>query len=171
MRTYSIPFVMVMSLTSATLLSTACDSETSRSPVQPTRISSLGSSSRPSVAIRPTISTGRAVDGALCPSRHPFFVPLELLVENTSGSTVFLNRVGFHFIDAFGTAGQQNVTTQDTLLRRFGHVGLPPESSRVFPFSVEFGCGTLPHGKIHVDIETIDASRARTERSLTVFVR
>jgi|SRR5687767_3347304 hypothetical protein len=171
MRTYSIPFVLVLSLTSATFLSTACDSETSRTPLQPTGISSLVSTSEFAAAIRPTRLERRSVAGALCPLRHPFFVPLELFVENTSASTVFLNRVGFQFIDSFGVVGPQIVTGQDTLLRRFGHVGLPPDSSRVFPFSVEFGCGTLPHGKINVAIETLDARRTPRERTFTVFVR
>src|SRR5687767_3864693 len=172
MRTYSIPFVCVISLTVAALLSTACDSETSRrGPLQPTGISSLVSPSEFAVGIRPTRLDRRSIAGAFCPFRHPFFVPLELFVENTSLSTVFLNRVGFQFIDSFGTVGPQIVNGQDTLMRRFGHVGLPPDSSRVFPFSVEFGCGTLPHGKINVAIETLDARRTPRERTFTVFVR
>ena len=171
MRTYSIPFVMVMALTSAALLSTACDSDTSKGPLQPTAISSGISSPEFAVSIGPTPLIRRSVFGSRCPLRQPFFVPIELLVESTTRSTVFLNRVGFQFIDSFGAAGPQSVFNQLALERQFGHVGLPAQTSRVFPFSVEFGCGTLPHGKINVLISTIDARRVLTERSLTVFVR
>jgi hypothetical protein len=171
MRNYSIPFVMAMALTSAALVSTACDSETRRGPIQPTGISGGMSTSAFDAAIRPTPLVRRSIDGGLCPFRQPFFVPLELLVENTSRSSVFLNHVGFQFIDSSGAAGPQIATNQPALERQFGHVGLPTQSSRVFPFSVEFGCGTLPHGKINVFIQTIDARHVRTDKSLTVFVR
>ena len=166
MHNYSMPFVIVMALTSAVLLSTACDNETSRGPLKPT-----GISSEFAVAIGPTPLVRHSVPGSLCPFRPPFFVPLELFVESTSGSTVFLNRVDFQFIDSFGAAGPQISTGQPALQRRFGHVGLPPQSSRVFPFSVEFGCGTLPTGTIKVVVETTDGKRGPKEKSLKVSVR
>jgi hypothetical protein len=79
--------------------------------------------------------------------------------------------VEFQFVDSSGVAGPQMTTHQPTLERRFGHVGLPSHSSRVFPFSMEFGCGTLPTGTIHIRIHTIDSKRSLNDRSLTVFVR
>jgi hypothetical protein len=170
MRTYSIPFVIVLALTSA-FLSTACDSESTTAPLQPTAISSGLSTAEFAVAIRPTRLVRRSAGGALCPLQQPFFVPLELVVENTSLSSAFLNRVGFQFIDSVGAAGSQIMFDRPALDRRLGDVGLPPQSSRVFPFSVEFGCGTLPHGKIDVLISTIDGRRVLTDRSLTAFVR
>ena len=162
----SIPFVIVMAL-----LFAACDSESRRGPLEPTAISSGISPSEFAVAIRPTSLVRRSVAGSRCPFRQPFSVPIELLIENTSRSSAFLNRVDFQFIDSFGAAGPQIAANRSTLDRRFGDIGLPPQTSRVFPFSVEFGCGTLPHGRINVRISTIDARRVLRDRSLTVFVR
>jgi len=172
MRNFSIPFVIVVALTSAALLSTACDSdnEDRRGPLQPTGISSFASSPDLAVTVRPTSLVRRPVVGAQCPFRHPFSVPLEVLIESTSESSVFLNRVEFRFVDSSGVAGPQVATGQPALERQFGHVGLPTQSSRVFPFSFEFGCGTLPHGRIHVDIETIDPGHRSEKRSFTVPV-
>ena len=169
MRTYSIPFVIAMALTSA-LLSTACDDD-GKGPTQPTFVSGVVSNPEFGVAIRPTPLVRRTVAGSSCPLRHPFFSPLELVIDNPSRSTVFLDSVRFQFIDSSSTAGPQTTMHQSTLIRRFGHVGLPAQSSRIFPFSIEFGCGTLPTGRINIFVQTIDGRRARNERSLTVFVR
>ena len=170
MRTYSIPFVIAMALTSA-LLSTACDDDNNKGPTQPTTVSGVVSNAEFGVAIRPTPLVRRTVAGSACPLRHPFFSPLEPVIDNPSRSTVFLDSVRFKFIDSSSTAGPQTTMHQSTLIRRFGHVGLPAQSSRVFPFSFEFGCGTLPTGRINIFVQTIDGRRARNERSLTVFVR
>ena len=170
MRTYSIPFVIVLALPSA-FLSTACDSKSSTTPLQPTAVSSGISTADVAVAVRPTGLFRRPVPGALCPFQQPFAVPLELVVDNTSLSSASLNRVGFQFIDSVGAAGPQMMFDRPALDRRLGDVGLPPQSSRAFPFSFEFGCGTLPHGKIDVLISTIDERQVLRDRSSTVFVR
>lgn len=170
MRIYSIPVVLVTTMISASLFATACDNETNNIPLRPTGISTA---TAPAflVAVQPTTLIRRSIVGAVCPFRQPFLVPLELLVEGTSRSTVFLNRVGFQFIDSFGAAGPQTVTHQPTLLRRFGTVGLATPGSRVFPFSVEFGCGTLPTGTINVSLQLIDERGAITDRTLKAVVR
>jgi hypothetical protein len=170
MRIYSIPVVLVTTMISASLFATGCDNENNNTPLQPTGISTVASPAF-LVAVRPTTLVRRSIAGAVCPFQQPFLVPLELLVEGTSRSTVFLNRVGFQFIDSFGAAGPQKVTHQPTLLRRFGTVGLPTPGPRVFPFSVEFGCGTLPTGTINVSLQLIDERGAITERALKVAVR
>jgi hypothetical protein len=170
MRIYSIPVVVVTTMISASLFAAGCDNETNNTPLQPTRIST-GASPGFLVAVQPTTPVRRSITGAVCPFQQPFLVPLELLVEGTSGTTVFLNRVGFQFIDSFGAAGPQTVTHQPTLIRRFGTVGLGTPVTRVFPFSVEFGCGTLSTGTINVSLQLIDERRAISERTLNVVVR
>ena len=170
MRIYSIPVVLVTTMISASLFATGCDTENSNTPLQPTGISGLGSSAF-LVAVRPTTLVRRSIAGAVCPFQQPFLVPFELLVEGTPQSTVFLNRVGFQFIDSFGAAGPQTVTHQPALMRRFGTVGLSAPGPRVFPFSVEFGCGTLPTGTINVSLQLIDERRVITDRTLKVLVR
>src|SRR5688500_2070252 len=119
MRIYSIPVVLVTTMISASLFATGCDNETRKSPLRPTRMSTVASPEF-LVAVRPTTSRRRSIVGAACPFRQPFHVPFELLVEGTSGSTVFLNLVEFQFIDSFGAAGPQTVIHQPTLIRRFG---------------------------------------------------
>lgn len=169
MRIYSIPVVLVTTMISASLFATGCDTENSNTPLRPTGISTVASSEF-LVAVRPTTLVRRSIAGVVCPFQQPFLVPLELLVEGTSRSTVFLNRVGFQFVDSFGAAGPQTVTHQPTLIRRFGTVGLPAPGARVFPFSVEFGCGTLPTGTINVSLQLIDGRHVITERTLKVVV-
>jgi hypothetical protein len=170
MRISSIPVVLVTTMITASLFATGCDNDNNNTPLQPTRIST-GAAPAFVVGVRPTTLVPRSIAGAVCPFQQPFLVPLELLVEGTSGTTVFLNRVGFQFIDSFGAAGPQTVTHQPTLLRRFGTVGLAAPGPRVFPFSVEFGCSTLPTGTINVSVQMIDEKRAITERTLKVVVR
>lgn len=171
MRNDSISFLVVMALAGAALWSTGCEGDINRGPLRPSRLVGLGSTTSDLVVgIRTTPVVRRSVEGAQCPFRQPFSVPLDLVFENAS-PTMFLNQVGFQFIDERGTAGPQIVTTQPTLERQFGHVGLPVDNSRVFPFSFEFGCGTLPNGKIHVSVQMIDGRRTLTDRSLTVPVR
>ena len=145
MRIYSIRVLAVTTMISASLFATGCDNDSNPTPLRPSGISTVAPPAF-LVAVRPTTSVRRPIVGAVCPFRHPFHVPFELLVEGTSQSTVFLNRVGFQFIDSFGTAGPQTVMHQPTLLRQFGTVGLTAPRPRIFPFSVEFGCGTLPTG-------------------------
>jgi len=170
MRIYSIPVVLVTTMISASLFATGCDNETNNTPLRPTRISTAEFPAFV-VAVRPTTLIRRSIVGAACPSRQPFHVPFELLVEGTSGSAVSLNRVGFEFIDSFGSTGPQSVTHQPTLIRRFGTVSLGGPGRRVFPFSVEFGCGTLPTGTINVSAQLIDERGAITDRTLKVLVR
>ena len=172
MRTYSIPFVAVIVLTIAAMSSAACDNETNGGPLRPGMVSVSGvvPAFDFALSIRPTSLVRRVRAGSLCPLGQPFFAPLELRVENTSRSTVFLNQVGFQFIDSFGVAGPQLTTNQPSLERRFGHVGLPAQSSRVFPFSVEFGCGTQSSGRVNIFVQTIDGTRRLTDRALTAFV-
>ena len=168
MRNYSFPVVLVTTMISASLFAAGCDNETNNTPLRPTAISTVAPPAF-LVSVRP--SGRRSIVGAVCPFRQPFLVPLELLVEGTSRSIVFLNRVGFQFIDSFGAVGPQTVMHQPTLLRQFGTVGLTTPRPRIFPFSVEFGCGTLPTGTIHVSIHLSDESGEITERTLKVVVR
>jgi hypothetical protein len=160
----------VTTMIGASVFATGCDNKPNNTPLRPTAISTVASPAF-LVGVRPTTLIRRSIVGAVCPFRQPFLVPLELLVEGTSRSTVFLNRVGFQFIDSFGAAGPQTVTHQPTLLRRFGTVGLATAGPRVFPFSVEFGCGTLPTGSINVSVQLIDERGAITDRTLKVVVR
>jgi len=169
MRIYSIPVLLVTTMISASLFATGCDNEPDNTPLGPSGISTAGPPVL--VAVRPTTLLRRPIVGAVCPFRHPFVVPFELLVEGTSQSTVFLNRVAFQFIDSFGAAGPQTVMHQPTLLRQFGTVGLTTPRPSIGPFSVEFGCGTLPTGTINVSIHFSDEKGEITERTLKVFVR
>src|SRR5688572_8723265 len=137
MRIYSIPVLLVTTMISASLFATGCDNEPDNTPLGPSGISTAGPPVL--VAVRPTTSL-----------RRPFVVPFELLVEGTSQSTVFLNRVAFQFVDSSGAAGPQTVMHQPTLLRQFGTVGLTTPRPTIGPFSMEFGCGTLPTGTINV---------------------
>jgi hypothetical protein len=170
MRIHSIPVLLVTTMVSASLFATGCDNETNNTPLRPSGISTVASPAF-LVGVRPTTSVRRSIAGAVCPFRHPFAVPFEVLVEGTSQSTVFLNRVAFQFIDSFGAAGPQTVMHQPTLLRQFGTVGLTTSRPSIFPFSVEFGCSTLPTGTINVSIHFTDEKGESTERTLKVFVR
>ena len=169
MRIYSIPVLLVTTIVSASLFATGCDNETNNTPLQPSGISSVAPPAF-LVAVRPTTLVRRPIVGAVCPFRHPFVVPFDLLVEGTPQSTVFLHRVAFQFIDSSGAAGPQTVMHQPTLLRQFGTVGLTTPRPTIGPFSVEFGCGTLPTGTINVAIHFIGVKGDITERTLNLFI-
>jgi hypothetical protein len=171
MRNQGISLMLAMTVVAA-LSGVACDDDNGdhdKMPLQPTRISSAFVPVFP-IDVRPTRLARRSIPGAVCPSRQPFLVPVELLIANTSGSQVALDRVGFQFFDTMGAAGPQSVTLQPNLARQFGTVGLPPQTSRMFPFSVEFGCGTGATGTLSVLIGTINTDGVRHERKVDLAI-
>lgn len=158
----------VMTIMAASLFAAACNDSNSR-PVAPTTITSLGPTF--SLAIQPARLFRRPIVGAVCPFQQPFLIPFDLLVATTSGRPLFLNQVRMQFIDSFGVAGPRITLPQPDLTSRFGTIQLPPQGSRAFPFSFEFGCTTRPVGTLSIFVETIDARQRFNTGAVTVAIR
>jgi len=158
----------VITIVAASLFAAACN-ESNLRPVSPTTITSAGSTF--SLAIQPARLFRRSIVGAVCPFQQPFLIPFDLLLATTSGSPLFLHQVRMQFIDSFGVAGPRITLPQPDLMSRFGTIQLPPQGSRAFPFSFEFGCATRPVGTLSIFVETIGARQTFNTSAVTVAVR
>jgi hypothetical protein len=162
--------LLLMSTMCASIGAGACGEYNGRPPVAPSRFGS-GTNSTFTFAVEPTQLFRRPVVGTACQSRQAFLVPFHLRLRSESPSALFLNQVRFQFIDSAGFAAPGISMGQPDLLSHFGSVGIPPLGSREFPFSFPLGCATRPVGNLSIFVETIDAARASSGRTLTLVVR
>ena len=170
---HCVSVLLLMSMISASLGAGACGKYNGRPPIAPSGIGGIlaGANSTFSLAVEPTQLLRRPAVGTVCPSRQAFLVPFQLRLRSESPSALFLNQVRFQFIDSAGFAAPGIAMRQPDLLSHFGSVGIPPLGSRDFPFSFPLGCGTRPVGNLSIFVETIDAARAFSDRTLTLAVR
>jgi hypothetical protein len=159
-------FVAVVSLA----LSSAACSDDRTVPLAPAPFGGLPTPSVLAIAVQPIPLVPQTIIGGLCPFTHPFVVPFDLHVRS-GASALFLNQVRINFVDSFGTSGPQLTIPQPDLNVRFRTTSIAAQTSREFPFSFEFGCGTARRGTLSVFVQTNDEAGRMNDGSLTVVVR
>ena len=170
MRNRRITVLLVMSTMSASIGAAACGEYKGLTPVAPSGVVTRTNSTF-TLAVERAQLLRRPALGSACLSRQEFLLPFNLRLRSESSSALFLNQVRFEFIDSAGLAAPRIGLGQPDLLSHFGTVGIPPLGLREFPFSVPLGCGAQPVGNLSIFVETIDAARAFTGRTMTFVVR
>lgn len=109
----------------------------------------------PAISATPPFVGTQLVRNSVCPSLPPFTAGINLLVEARSAN-VSITQITMQFVDTFGVQVPQVTLPAPVLATQFGSALVAARSSRAFPLSFGFGCGTTRTGTIIVVVDTND---------------
>jgi hypothetical protein len=116
--------------------------------------------------VQPALIRAQRVGEAFCPGRPPFHAPFNVVMHGDGRPDVFLSGVQMQFVDTAGIRSETMMLSRPELVTRFGSTTFPAFGTRAFPFSFQFGCGSLlPTGTLTVIVLAGD-SRGREQRTV-----
>lgn len=161
--------IQIVALT-LSLLSAACDSnvkgEFRNQLIGPSRGLAIVSFAPPTLALSP-------VGGFACPGIAPFVTSFDLIVDGRAAGDLFLDAVGFRFIDG-SSAGRTPLfswLTATELNARFGQTLIVGGTTRAFAFAPQFGCDRFRPQTVFADVTLRDRSGAQQQMSVSSPIR
>jgi hypothetical protein len=122
----------------------------------------VGTSPFVGTQVLPTTIGFATVPFVNCPFVAPFTSNFSLVVDQRSGSDLFLDHAFFRFVDGLGLPSPLDLTRPD-LVGMFGSTLVPSGVVRTFRFQPQFGCGfvSVPTS-VFINMTFVD--RAGTKR-------
>jgi hypothetical protein len=108
-----------------------------------------------------------------CPGVAPFVTSFNLIVDGRATGDLFLDAVGFRFIDgsSIGRTPLFSWFTAPELNSRFGQTLIVGGTTRAFAFAPQFGCDPFRPQTVFADVTLRDRNGAQQQMSVSSPIR
>jgi hypothetical protein len=148
----------------------ACDSHVQgtfkNELIGPSGAAAIVSFAPPTLALSP-------VGSFACPATAPFLTSFDLIVDGRATGDLFLDAVGFRFIDgsSIGRTPLFSSFSAPELNARFGQTLIAAGTRRAFGFAPQFGCDQFRPVTVTAEVTLRDRTGAQQQMSISSPIR